>query len=101
MAPALAQRGVRIAAVCPSPTDTAIPGRINRRFLVRQRFPLLTPDEVVAAVGTMLDRAGNGDVWTVVAGQPPARYEYPALPPTLNPDGSTAVLRPFLAAKRD
>ena len=99
MAPTLAALGVRILAVCPSLTDTAILGALNRRFLVRQKFPLLTADEVAAALTTVLDEAGSGEVWTVVAGQPPTRYDFPALPPTRYPDGTEAVFRPFLAPK--
>ena len=99
MAPALAALGVRIVALCPGLTDTAILGALNRRFLVLQKFPLLTADEVAAALDTVVERAGAGEVWTVVAGQPPARYDFPALPPTRYPDGTEAVFRPFLAPK--
>jgi NAD(P)-dependent dehydrogenase (short-subunit alcohol dehydrogenase family) len=98
MSTPLAQRGVTINAVCPGFADTAILG-ITRWLLRKQRFPLLTTDEVADATLTVLDKAGSGEAWTVIPGRPPARYDFPALPLPLLPDGTEARLRPFMAPR--
>ena len=94
----LAEHRVRVNAICPGFVDTAILG-IGRKLLRKQKFPLLSPDEVAEAVMTVLDQAGTGEAWTIIAGRPPDRFAFPTLPITLMPDGSEAKLRPFLAPR--
>lgn len=96
IAASLEQRGVSINALCPGFTDTAILG-IAGRLIRKQRFPLLTPDEVAAAALTVLTTPGTGEAWTVVAGRPPQPFAFPPLPTTLMPDGTEARFRPFLS----
>jgi NAD(P)-dependent dehydrogenase (short-subunit alcohol dehydrogenase family) len=94
----LAQRGITINAICPGFTDTAILG-ISKRLMRKQGFPLLTPDDVADAIATMLAQAGTGEAWSLVSGRPPARFDFPAIPASLRPDGSEIELRPFLAPR--
>jgi NAD(P)-dependent dehydrogenase (short-subunit alcohol dehydrogenase family) len=98
MSVSLAQRGVRVNAICPGFTDTAILG-ISKRLMAKQKFPLLTPDDVADAVTTVLDKAGSGEAWTLVAGRPPAAFDFPAVPTSLLPDGTEVRLRPFLGPR--
>jgi NAD(P)-dependent dehydrogenase (short-subunit alcohol dehydrogenase family) len=96
IAASLEQRGVSINALCPGFTDTAILG-IARRLIRKQRFPLLTPDEVAAAALTVLTTPGTGEAWTLVAGRPTQPFAFTPLPTTLMPDGTEARFRPFLS----
>jgi NAD(P)-dependent dehydrogenase (short-subunit alcohol dehydrogenase family) len=98
MAGPLAQRGIRINAICPGFTDTAILG-ISARLMRKQGFPLLRPDDVAGAVQTILTGTATGEVWSIVAGRPPARFDFPPIPVTLRTDGTAVELRPFLAAR--
>lgn len=96
MARPLGLRGVRINAICPSFTDTGILG-IARRLMRKQRFPLLSPDDVAGAVATIVAGDGSGAAWTIVAGRPPAPFAFPEVPTSLLPDGTEAVFKPFLS----
>src|SRR5258706_11476294 len=89
-------RGVRINAVCPGFTDTAFLG-ITARLMRKQRFPLLSPDEVARAVETVVTGDRTGEAWTLVAGRPAEPYAFPEVPTTLRPDGTEVVLKPFLS----
>jgi NAD(P)-dependent dehydrogenase (short-subunit alcohol dehydrogenase family) len=98
MSTPLRQRGVRINAVCPGFTDTDFLG-ITKRLMRKQKFPLLTPDEVAGAMLTVIAGDGTGEAWTLVAGRPPAPYAFPDVPATLLADGTEVELKPFLSAK--
>jgi hypothetical protein len=41
----------------------------------------------------VVDSGATGEVWAIVVGQPPTRYEYPPIPPPLHLDGTPATLR--------
>ncbi|MFG2044271.1 SDR family NAD(P)-dependent oxidoreductase [Dactylosporangium sp. NPDC048998] len=98
MSTPLAPRGVRINAVCPGFTDTPFLG-ITARLLRKQKMPLLSPDEVAAAVETVVTGSGTGEAWALVPGRPAQRYEFPDLPVGLHADGTEIVLKPFMSAK--
>lgn len=96
MARPLALRGVRINAICPSFADTAILG-IAKRLMRKQRFPLLAPDEVAEAIGTIVAGSASGEAWAVVAGRPAAPFAFTEVPTTLQPDGIEVSFKPFLS----
>ncbi len=94
----LARVGVTVNALCPGFTDTPILG-IAKRLMRKQGFPLLTPEDVAEALRTVLSEPGTGAAWALVAGRPPTRFAFPAVPTTRLPDGTEVELRPFLAPR--
>lgn len=89
MARPLAFHGVTVNTLCPAFVDT--PMLSPTLPLLRQwDFPVLTTADVADALESVLDGGETGQAWALVAGQPPTRYEYPELPPTLRPDGTPA-----------
>ncbi|WP_155373664.1 SDR family NAD(P)-dependent oxidoreductase [Catellatospora vulcania] len=85
----LKPRNITINALCPGFVDTPMLVAL-RPLLTEQGYPLLTPDDVAAAMGHVIDTASTGDAWALVPGQPPTRYEYLPIPPSLMPDGTPA-----------
>ncbi|ANY08033.1 SDR family oxidoreductase [Pseudonocardia sp. HH130630-07] len=93
-APTLAPEGIRVNAVCPGFADTALIAPVRADF---GEFPLLTADDVAAAIESILDHGEPGECWFVQPGREPAPYAFrgvPAprgagLPPEIGwPDGS-------------
>ncbi|GAA2666527.1 SDR family oxidoreductase [Streptomyces lunalinharesii] len=78
-APRLEADGIRLNTVCPGLVDT--PALAPVRPALRARGLLLAdPDEVAAAIGTVLDDDRTGRVWTVQAGRPAAPVDEPTVP---------------------
>jgi NAD(P)-dependent dehydrogenase (short-subunit alcohol dehydrogenase family) len=88
----LSARGITINAVCPAFVDTSMLSVNTRAVLTGQGFPLLSPGEVAAAALALADSGGTGEVWAMVAGRPPVRYDFPPVPTTLHADGRAATL---------
>ena len=75
VAPQLEERGIRINAVCPAIVDTPILGD-SREQVVARGIPMLTPDEVAAAI-LMAGREGStGCAWVCLPGRPPEQHEF-------------------------
>ena len=80
VAPQLAERGVSINAVCPGIVDTPLLGSDGRAALEAAGFPLLSPEDVAAAVATVLEADGTGEAWVVQPGRAPERYRFHGVP---------------------
>jgi NAD(P)-dependent dehydrogenase (short-subunit alcohol dehydrogenase family) len=76
----LAADGIRVNAVCPGLTDTALIASFRPR-LVEAGLALAEPDEVAAAVETVLDGQGTGEAWIVQSGQTPVAVSFPDTAP--------------------
>ena len=77
VAPSLALDGIRVAAVCPGFADTPLIAHAKEQF---GDFPLLTADDVAAAVEQILDRAEPGECWYVQPGREPGPYGFRGVP---------------------
>jgi NAD(P)-dependent dehydrogenase (short-subunit alcohol dehydrogenase family) len=78
-APHLAERGIRINAVCPGMTDTPMLDGV-RRDLEAAGFPLLSPAEIADAVVRALESEETGRAWVVQPGREPLVYEFRGIP---------------------
>jgi NAD(P)-dependent dehydrogenase (short-subunit alcohol dehydrogenase family) len=96
LAEPLAEHGVRINALCPGFTDTAILG-IARSALDAADFPLLRPEEVAAALLAVLDAGGTGEAWFVQAGREPSAYRFRGVPGPLGAGGEPVAPPPLSA----
>ncbi len=76
LAPVFAGQGITLAALCPGGVRTPL----MPDFVRDLDLPLLEPEEVGAAVVTLVDKTPEGDVFVVQPGQPEPRA-FP--PPTI------------------
>jgi NAD(P)-dependent dehydrogenase (short-subunit alcohol dehydrogenase family) len=76
VAPQLAERGIRISAVCPAIVDTPLLGPMRQRTL-DAGIELIQPEEIADAVLTAARDEATGEVWTCLPGRPPSRHEFP------------------------
>jgi NAD(P)-dependent dehydrogenase (short-subunit alcohol dehydrogenase family) len=90
LAQPLSADGIRINALCPGFTDTAILGAAKAAFDAAG-FPLLTPADVAAAFLDILDGAAGGEVWFVQPGRAAAAYRFHGVPgPVVGAGGTMA-----------
>ncbi|WP_106396460.1 SDR family oxidoreductase [Actinocorallia populi] len=75
----LSQEGVRLSAVCPGLVDTPLTAGARDRFRAAG-IPMLSADEVAAAVETTLRTAPAGTELVVRPGRPPVPYLAAPLP---------------------
>jgi NAD(P)-dependent dehydrogenase (short-subunit alcohol dehydrogenase family) len=80
VAPQLAERGIRIQAVCPGWADTALTPPAFRDELESRGFRLLAPDAVAAGVWAAYRSEGTGEAWVVQPGREPLQYEFKGVP---------------------
>jgi len=76
VAPQLAERGIRISAVCPGIVDTPLLGPMRQRTL-DAGIELMRPEEIADAVLSAARDAASGQIWTCLPGRAPARHEFP------------------------
>ncbi|WP_049574905.1 SDR family oxidoreductase [Nonomuraea sp. SBT364] len=75
----LAKENIRIGAVCPGFTDTPLVADAKELF-VSAGFPLLTADDVAAAVETAFYAEDSGTLLVVQPGRQPVPYRYAGVP---------------------
>jgi NAD(P)-dependent dehydrogenase (short-subunit alcohol dehydrogenase family) len=75
-APALADRGIRLNALCPGFTDTPL---LDRELLVGVDVPLMEPSFVAEAALRVLDDPETGRAWVVQPGRVEP-FRFPGVP---------------------
>jgi NAD(P)-dependent dehydrogenase (short-subunit alcohol dehydrogenase family) len=76
----LAERGIRIQAVCPGWADTALTTNGFREELRERGFRLLSPEAVADGVWAAYRSEGTGEAWVVQPGREPLHYEFKGVP---------------------
>jgi NAD(P)-dependent dehydrogenase (short-subunit alcohol dehydrogenase family) len=80
MAPHLAERGIRINAICPGFVDTPIVTPELREWIRSEGFALMEPERVAEAVLVAARSEDTGQAWVVQPGREPLRYEFRGVP---------------------
>jgi NAD(P)-dependent dehydrogenase (short-subunit alcohol dehydrogenase family) len=80
VAPQLAERGIRIQAVCPGWADTPLTANGFKQDLIDRGFRLLQPYEVAEGVWAAYQSDGTGEAWVVQPGRDPLLYEFRGVP---------------------
>jgi NAD(P)-dependent dehydrogenase (short-subunit alcohol dehydrogenase family) len=80
VAPQLAERGIRINAVCPGFADTRMVTGELRTALESAGFPLLEPEDVAEAVWRAAMSEATGEAWVVQPGRDPEPYRFRGIP---------------------
>jgi NAD(P)-dependent dehydrogenase (short-subunit alcohol dehydrogenase family) len=92
VAPQLEARGIRISAVAPGFADTPILDGEARAAFAAAGFPLLTAEEVAAAVLAAARGEESGAVWVVQPGRDPLQFRFPNVPGPRTPAGESVPL---------
>jgi NAD(P)-dependent dehydrogenase (short-subunit alcohol dehydrogenase family) len=77
--PGLAGQGIEVNAICPGFTDTAIVDPV-RGMLEAMAMPLMSVDDVVTAVASVLGSGSGGEAWLVHHGHPAQPYRFRGVP---------------------
>jgi NAD(P)-dependent dehydrogenase (short-subunit alcohol dehydrogenase family) len=80
VAPQLAERGIRIQAVCPGWANTGLTTPEFRQELEGRGFRLLSPEAVAEGVWAAYQSEGTGEAWVVQPGRDPLLYEFKGVP---------------------
>jgi NAD(P)-dependent dehydrogenase (short-subunit alcohol dehydrogenase family) len=80
VAPQLAERGIRIQAVCPGWADTGLMPPEFKADLTSRGLRLLHPDAVADGVWAAYTSEGTGEAWIVQPGREPLLYEFKGVP---------------------
>ena len=80
VAPLLAERGIRIQAVCPGWADTPLTDASFKDELVERGFRLLRAEDVAEGVLVAARSDGTGEAWIVQPGREPINYAFKGVP---------------------
>jgi NAD(P)-dependent dehydrogenase (short-subunit alcohol dehydrogenase family) len=80
VAPQLAERGIRINALCPGFADTPIVDDELRAWVAEQGLPLIPPERVAEAALAAARSEETGQAWVVQPGREPLVYEFRGVP---------------------
>jgi NAD(P)-dependent dehydrogenase (short-subunit alcohol dehydrogenase family) len=80
VAPQLAERGIRINALCPAWADTALMDASFKDDLAAQGYRLLEVTDVAEAAWAAATSEGTGEAWIAQVGRPPLNYEFKGVP---------------------
>jgi NAD(P)-dependent dehydrogenase (short-subunit alcohol dehydrogenase family) len=80
VAPQLAERGIRIQAVCPGWADTGLMTNGFKQDLTERGYRLLRPEDVADGVWAAYSSEGTGEAWVVQPGREPLNYEFKGVP---------------------
>lgn len=76
----LAERGVRVQAVCPGWADTALMDDVFKGELVGRGYRLLRPEDVAEGVWAAYGSEETGEAWVVQPGREPLAYGFRGVP---------------------
>jgi NAD(P)-dependent dehydrogenase (short-subunit alcohol dehydrogenase family) len=79
-APQLAERGIRINALCPGFADTPIVDDALREWVAERGVPLIAPELVAEAALVAARSEETGQAWVVQPGREPLVYEFRGVP---------------------
>jgi len=79
VAPELAERGIRINAVCPGIVRTPMSAPVQDR-LSADGFPLLEPEDVAEAILAAARADETGQAWVCQPGREPLLFRFPNVP---------------------
>jgi NAD(P)-dependent dehydrogenase (short-subunit alcohol dehydrogenase family) len=80
VAPQLAERGIRIQAICPGWADTPLTDDAFKGELTARGFRLLRAEDIAEAVLVAARSEGTGEAWIVQPGRDPINYAFKGVP---------------------
>jgi NAD(P)-dependent dehydrogenase (short-subunit alcohol dehydrogenase family) len=80
VAPQLAEKGIRINALCPAWADTALMDASFKDDLAAQGYRLLEVRDVAEVAWEAATSEGTGEAWVAQVGRPPLNYEFKGVP---------------------
>jgi NAD(P)-dependent dehydrogenase (short-subunit alcohol dehydrogenase family) len=79
-APQLAERGIKLQAVCPGWADTPLTDDAFKATLAAQGYRLLRAEDIAEAVLAASRSDGTGEAWVVQPGREPINYAFKGVP---------------------
>jgi NAD(P)-dependent dehydrogenase (short-subunit alcohol dehydrogenase family) len=76
----LAERGIRVQALCPGWADTALMDDAFKGDLVDRGYRLLRPEDVAEGVWAAYTSEETGEAWVVQPGREPLVYGFRGVP---------------------
>ncbi len=97
MAPRLAEEGITLSVVCPGFADTPLIGPMRSAF-EDARFPILSAEDVAAALLLAHDEGEAGAAYVVQPGMPPTPYRFRNVPAARDASGASVLIPTGLSA---